>query len=77
MRRNAHHFADLNELGNVQTPLPLLVLGYERLWTVQLLSQIRLRDARVKSGLLQAVQKSEVQGGRKGLQGAKRLMFDP
>lgn len=69
MRRNAHHFADLDELRNVQTPLPLLVLGYERLGTVQLLSQIRLCDARVKSGLLQAVQKSEVQGGRKGIQG--------
>ena len=69
MRRNAHHFADLNELGNVQTPLTLLVLGYERLGTVQSLSQIRLCNARVKSGLLQAIQKSEVQGGRKGIQG--------
>ena len=77
MRRNAHHFADLNELGNVQTPLPLFVLRYKGLGTVELLSQICLCDTRIQPGLLQAVQKSEIQGGRKSLQGAKRLMFDP
>lgn len=77
MRRNAHHLTDLDELGNVQTPLTLFVLGYKRLGTVELLSQICLCDARIQPGLLQAVQKSEIQGGRKSLQGAKRLMFDP
>lgn len=77
MCRNIHQPANLDEFSNVQTPLALLVLGHERLGTVELFSQLCLRNARFDPGLLQAIQKLRIKSGRKGLQGTKRLMFGP
>ena len=62
MRRNAHHFADLDELGNVKTPLPLFVLRYEGLRAVDLLGNVTLSHASLQTRVFEPSQKAVVEG---------------
>lgn len=62
MRRNTHHFADLDELGNVQTPLPLFVLRYKGLGAVDLLGNVTLSHASLQTRVFEPRQKAVVEG---------------
>ena len=62
MRRNAHHFADLDELGDVQTSLPFFVLGYKGLGALDLLGHVTLCHASLQTRVFEPRQKAVVEG---------------